>query len=89
VAYQNSKPRLLLNVKRGKPIPAIPAKTKYYNGIIKVLSQSLAAASTGKLGPDDAAAVMALLTAQAKLVEQSEVIARLEAIEQWLAKGKP
>ncbi len=49
----------------------------------------LAAATTGKLSADDAAAVMALLTAQAKLIEQNEVIARLEIIEAWLQKGKP
>ncbi len=49
----------------------------------------LAAATTGKLSADDAAAVMALLTAQAKLIEQNEVMQRLEAVEQWLQKGKP
>ena len=48
----------------------------------------LKAASTGKLTPDDAQAVMALLTAQATLIEKSEVMARLEKIEEWLAKGQ-
>jgi hypothetical protein len=47
------------------------------------------AATTGKLSADDASQVMGLLVSQAKLVEQSEVMERLEAIEQWLAKGKP
>jgi hypothetical protein len=32
---------------------------------------------------------MGLLVSQAKLVEQSEVMERLEKIEEWLAKGKP
>ena len=48
----------------------------------------LKAASTGKLTTDDAGAIMSLLTAQAKLVEQSEVMERLEKIEEWLAKGQ-
>jgi hypothetical protein len=65
-------------------IPATKTATLADRGLIVVH-----AATSGKLGPDDAQAVMALLTSQAKLVEQSEVIARLEAIEEWLAKGKP
>ena len=48
----------------------------------------LGAATSGKLGPDDAQAVMSLLVSQAKLVEQSEVMARLEKIEAWLSEGK-
>ena len=48
----------------------------------------LGAATSGKVSADDAGAIMSLLTAQAKLVEQSEVMERLEAIEAWLAKGK-
>ena len=47
----------------------------------------LGAATTGKLGPDDALTIMSLLTSQAKLVEQSEMLQRLEKIEAWLEKG--
>jgi hypothetical protein len=47
------------------------------------------AATTGKLSSEDASQVMGLLVSQAKLVEQSEVMERLEKIEEWLAKGKP
>jgi hypothetical protein len=47
------------------------------------------AATTGKLSADDASQVMGLLVSQAKLIEQSEVVERLEKIEEWLAKGKP
>jgi len=44
---------------------------------------------TGRLNPDDAKTIMDLLSSQAKLVEQSEVMKRLEVIEQWLqSKGK-
>jgi hypothetical protein len=49
----------------------------------------LAAASRGDLNPDDGQALMNLLTAQSRLVEQSEVLQRLEVIEAWLqAKGR-
>lgn len=49
----------------------------------------LAAASRGDLNPDDGQALMNLLTAQSRLVEQSEVLQRLEAVEAWLqAKGR-
>jgi hypothetical protein len=48
----------------------------------------LGAATTGKLSADDASQVMSLLVSQAKLVEQSEVMERLEKIEEWLAKGQ-
>jgi hypothetical protein len=64
-------------------IPATKTATLADRGLIVVH-----AATTGKLSADDAAQVMALLTSQAKLVEQSEVIARLEAIEKWLSEGK-
>jgi hypothetical protein len=47
------------------------------------------AATTGKLSADDASQVMGLLVSQAKLIEQSEVMERLEKIEQWLSEGKP
>ena len=51
IGHQNREPKLLLNIKRGsgKPQPAIPAKTKYYNGLVKVLSQSLAERLARKL----------------------------------------
>ncbi len=49
IGHQNRLPRLLISVKRGVPQPAIPAKTKYYNGLIKVLSQSLAERLARKL----------------------------------------
>ena len=48
----------------------------------------LAATTTGTLASDDAKAIMDLLTAQAKLVEQDEVMKRLEAVEQWLSREK-
>ncbi len=51
--------------------------------------QVVTAAASGQLNPDDGQALMNLLTAQSRLVEQSEVLQRLEVIEQWLqAKGK-
>jgi hypothetical protein len=48
----------------------------------------LAAASKGDLNPDDAHGVMGLLVSQAKLVEQSEILDRLQAVENWLAMKK-
>ena len=51
-------------------------------------AEVIAATATGKLTSDDAKAVMDLLTAQSKLIEQSEVMQRLEAVEQWLSKDK-
>ena len=48
----------------------------------------LAAAASGKLATDDAQAVMSLLSAQSKLVEQGEVMQRLEAVEAWLAEKR-
>jgi hypothetical protein len=64
-------------------IPANGAATLAEKGM-----NVLHAATSGKLGPDDAAQVMSLLVSQAKLVEQSEVMERLEAIEKWLSEGK-
>ena len=51
IGHQNREPKLLLNIKQGsgKSLPAIPAKTKYYNGLVKVLSQSLAERLARKL----------------------------------------
>lgn len=46
----------------------------------------ITAAAAGQITPDDAVASMALLTAQAKLVEQTEIVQRLESIENALRK---
>ncbi len=48
----------------------------------------LTAAAAGALDPDSAQALMGLLSAQSRLVEQSEVLQRLEAIEAWISQNK-
>jgi hypothetical protein len=48
----------------------------------------LAAAMAGSLAPDEAKSLIDMLAAQAKLIEQSEIAQRLEAIEAWL-KNQP
>lgn len=48
----------------------------------------LAAAMAGSLAPDEAKSLIDVLTAQSKLIEQSEIAQRLEAIESWL-KNQP
>ncbi|MBI4743147.1 MAG: hypothetical protein HY777_16695 [Betaproteobacteria bacterium] len=50
--------------------------------------QVVTAAATGRLNTDDAKAIMDLLVAQSRLIEQGEVLQRLEAVEQWLATKK-
>jgi hypothetical protein len=50
--------------------------------------QVIAATAAGIVASDDAQAVMALLVAQSRLVEQSEIASRLDAIEAWLAGKK-
>lgn len=48
----------------------------------------IAAAMAGTVAPDEAKALIDVLSAQAKLIEQSEIAQRLEAIEAWL-KNQP
>jgi hypothetical protein len=49
----------------------------------------LKAAITGQIGTDEANALMATLTAQAKLLEVSELITRVEALEQFRGVQAP
>lgn len=44
----------------------------------------IAAAMAGAVAPDEAKALIDVLSAQSKLIEQSEIAQRLEAIESWL-----
>jgi len=44
----------------------------------------IAAAMAGTVAPDEAKALIDMLSAQAKLIEQSEIVQRLESIETWL-----
>lgn len=44
----------------------------------------ITAMSKGECSPDQAKAALDVLTAQSKLIEQSEITERLEAIEKWL-----
>ena len=46
------------------------------------------AMADGSVSPAQAQSVMALLSGQRALVEQTEVLQRLEAVEAWLSKGK-
>lgn len=46
------------------------------------------AMATGNISPAQAQSVMAVLSGQRALIEQTEVLERLEAVEQWLSKDK-
>ena len=62
-------------------LPDVPLGTLAERGM-----HIITAAAAGQITPDDAAGSMALLTAQAKLVEQTEIVQRLESIENALRK---
>ena len=50
--------------------------------------QIITAAASGRLTPDDARGIMDLLTAQARLLEQTEILDRLETVEKLQAMRK-
>ena len=46
------------------------------------------AMASGEVSPVQAQSVMAVLSGQRALIEQTEIMHRLEAVEQWLSKEK-
>lgn len=75
--------RELLDRAHGRP--SATAEIKLPAGSPAEQAQAvIKAATTGNLSLDHLTALMSALSAQAKLVEQSELTQRMEAIERWL-----
>ena len=88
-AAKVSAAKELLDRAHGRPSASAEIKTKRGASLAEMGERILAAATSGALPLDHAGQLMGALQAQAKLVEQSELLQRLEAIETILAAKEP
>ena len=79
----------LLDRAHGRPSASAEIKTKRGAALAEMGERILAAGTSGALPLDHLQQLMGALQAQAKLIEQSELLQRLEAIEAILAAKEP
>ena len=77
--------RELLDRAHGRPSASAEIKSVRGESLAEMGERILAAATSGTLPLDHLQQLMGALQAQAKLVEQSELVARLEAIESLIS----
>lgn len=69
-----------------RTLPALKPEARAPNAPVPIESHAvMGAVQTGAMTPEQAGEVMALLLAQAKVLEVSEIIQKIEALEQALA----
>lgn len=76
--------RELLDRAHGRPSATVEQPIKTADTLAGQGEQVLADMMTGKLPIEQAGQLMAALSAQAKLIEVSDITERLEALEKWL-----
>lgn len=79
----------VLDRAHGRPSASAEIKSKHGESLAEKGERIVAAATSGTLPLDHASQLMGALQAQAKLVEQSELVARLESLEAMIRRKQP
>jgi hypothetical protein len=81
--------RELLDRGHGRPAASATLKVGKHDTLADMGQKVIAAATEGTLPLDHANTLMSAIAAQAKLVEQSELVARLESLEAMIQRNQP
>jgi hypothetical protein len=72
-------------VRRDRPLSISLPEVTSGRGLVAALSEIVAAMSEGRITPDEAARISAVVEIQRRAVETFELESRLQALEQWMS----